>query len=126
MATTRISHINFHAERALLDALRDFYRDVVGLREGPRPVFAQFGYWLYAGDEPIVHLSEAAPGEACRTDVATTFNHIAFQCTNRRKVEAELQRSGVPYRTAVVRSAEQVQLFIRDPAGNHVELNFPS
>jgi glyoxylase I family protein len=125
MGTTRINHINFHAERELLDALRDFYRDVVDLREGPRPAFAQFGYWLYAGDEPIVHLSEAAPGEACRTDVSTTFNHVAFQCTDRPEAEAKLQRMGVPYRTAVARSGVQVQLFIRDPAGNQVELNFP-
>lgn len=125
MATTRISHVNFHAERELLDELRDFYRDAVGLREGPRPAFVQFGYWLYAGDEAIVHLSQAAPGEECRTHVSTTFNHVAFQCTNRPEVEAKLQRIGVPYRTAVARSGDQVQLFIQDPAGNRVELNFP-
>jgi catechol 2,3-dioxygenase-like lactoylglutathione lyase family enzyme len=124
MTTAGLSHINFHADRPLLDALRDFYCDVVGLRQGPRPPFPDFGYWLYAGDDPIVHLYVTVAGEVRRTDVSTSFDHVAFECSNRNEVEATLRSLGVHYRTAVVPLTKQVQFFLKDPAGNSVELNF--
>lgn len=124
MTTAGLSHINFHADRSLLDALKDFYCNVVGLHQGPRPPFPDFGYWLYAGDEPIVHLYVTAPGEERRTDISTTFDHIAFNCHNRHEVEITLLSKGVHFRTAIVPLTKHVQLFLRDPAGNSVELNF--
>ncbi len=124
MTTHSLNHINLHAHRALLDALRDFYRDVVGLREGFRPAFPSFGYWLYAQDCALVHLYEAKPDEERRTDVATTFDHFAFNCSNLAEVEATLKRHGVSCRKTVVPLSGQVQLFLQDPAGNKVELNF--
>lgn len=124
MTTAGLSHINFRADRLLLDALKDFYCNAVGLQVGERPPFPFFGYWLYAGDVPIVHLSLAAPGEERRTDVSTSFDHIAFNCVSRAEVEARLQSLAVPYRTALVPLTQQAQLFLQDPAGNNVELNF--
>ena len=124
MSTSGLSHINFHAERPLLDALLDFYCDIVGLSQGHRPPFRDFGYWLYAGDRPVVHLYVAMPSEERRTDVATTFDHIAFDCANRPEVEDGIRRHGLEYRTAVVPLTQQVQIFLKDPAGNSVELNF--
>lgn len=125
--THGLNHINLRAHRALLDALRDFYCDAVGLREGFRPPFPGFGYWLYAEgveDKAAIHLYEAEPGEDRRTDAVTTLDHFAFDCTDRPEVEATLQRLGIDYRTAVIPLTGQVQLFVRDPAGNRVELNF--
>ena len=124
MTTRGLSHINFHGERQLLDALKDFYCGIVGLEVGPRPPFPEFGYWLYAGGHPIVHLYQAVPGEVRRTDVETTFDHIAFECENSAAVEALLRSRAVEYRKAVVPSSQLVQLFLTDPAGNKVELNF--
>lgn len=124
MTTTGLSHINFHAPRELLDALKDFYCEVVGLRAGARPPFSAFGYWLYAGDLPIVHLLEAAPGEARTADAVNTFDHVAFDCRDRVAVEKAIAGRGIAYRVARVPDSKQVQIFLRDPAGNKVELNF--
>ena len=33
-----------------------FYRDLLGLTEGPRPPFDFPGAWLYAADTPILHV----------------------------------------------------------------------
>ncbi len=124
MTTSGLAHINLHAPRPLLDELRDFYRDVVGLHEGFRPTFARFGYWLYAGAQPVVHLYEAAEGEERRLDVATTFDHVAFECADLRAVEAALHDRGIAFRTSPVLPERPVQIFLRDPAGNGVELSF--
>ena len=124
MTTLGLSHINLRAGRELLDEIKDFYCDVVGLRVGPRPPFPGFGYWLYAGDQPIVHLSEADPGEDRSTGIATTLDHVAFDCANRHEVEDVLRRRALDYQSAVVPATRLVQLFLLDPGGNKVELNF--
>jgi catechol 2,3-dioxygenase-like lactoylglutathione lyase family enzyme len=124
MSTLGLAHINFHGDRAMLDALKDFYCDAVGLEVGPRPAFARFGYWLYAGGEPIVHLFESAPDEVRSLTVPSAFDHIAFNCRDSDAVEAQLRRKGVDYRKTVVPGTSQVQLFLTDPAHNKVELNF--
>lgn len=124
MTSTGLNHINLHAHRELLDALKDFYCGVVGLHVGARPAFRNFGYWLYAGDKAVVHLWEADPDEERHANVAGTFDHVAFDCANRVEVEAALRRSGIPYRTAQAADSGVVQIFLTDPAGNGVELNF--
>jgi catechol-2,3-dioxygenase len=124
MPVTGLNHYNLRAPRDLLEALRLFYCEVVGLQPGERPPFDSFGYWLYAGDQAILHLSEARPGEQRASSAVNTFDHAAFNCTGRREAEAHLVRCGVPYRTAVVPMTGQVQLFLQDPAGNGIELNF--
>ena len=124
MPVTALNHYNLRAPRELLDTLRTFYCDVVGLKQGARPPFDSFGYWLYAGDQAILHLSEARPGEQRTSGAVNTFDHAAFSCTGRREVEAHLARCGVNYAKAVVPMSGQVQLFLQDPAGNAIELNF--
>lgn len=124
MSIIALNHYNLRASRTLLEELRAFYCDVLGLTEGSRPPFRSFGYWLYAGENPILHLVEAAPGENRHGGGVNTFDHVAFTCTGRREVEAHLARCGVVYKRAQVPLTRQVQLFLEDPAGNRVELNF--
>jgi len=120
------AHYNLRAPRPLLDELAKFYCDVVGLKSGKRPPFQFFGYWLYAGDHDVLHLSETKPGEVRQTHVISTFDHVAFNCTNRIDVERRLQQHGIPFRTSSVPLTNRIQLFFQDPAGNGVELNFPA
>ena len=125
MSVTGLNHVNFHGPRALLDAMRDFYRDVVGLTEGPRPPFKMFGYWLYAGGQPLVHLYEAMPDEARTLGLPeTTFDHVAFSCEEAEEVEARLARLNVPHRVTTVPGTTLKQIFLTDPGGNGVELQF--
>jgi catechol-2,3-dioxygenase len=124
MTALGFSHYNLRAPRALLDELRDFYCDVVGLTVGHRPPFRSFGYWLYAGEHAVLHLSEAGPGENRPAQSAGTFDHAAFRCAGRSQYEKELERRGIQYRVAAVPATQQVQIFLIDPAGNGVELNF--
>ncbi len=124
MATLGFAHYNLRAPRAVLDELRDFYCDVVGLRAGERPPFRNYGYWLYAGERDVLHLTEASPGVQAPSEISTTFDHAAFTCSGRAEFEQRLAQRGVRYRVAEVPLTGMVQLFFHDPAGNGVELNF--
>ncbi len=125
MPTLGLDHYNLRAPRPVMAALRAFYCEVVGLTEGPRPPFESFGYWLYAGAQAVLHLSETRSGEAAPAP-AGNFDHAAFACRGRAEFEARLAQQGVPYRVARVPGSGEVQIFCRDPAGNGVELNFPA
>ncbi len=124
MTTIGLNHLNLHAPRELLDELKAFYCTIVGLREGPRPPFRNFGYWLYAGENPVIHLYQTDPGEVRDANAVTTFDHVAFDCTNRAEVEALLVRRKLHYRATEVPGTRRVQFFLKDPAGNGVELIF--
>lgn len=122
MPVTGIDHYNLAAQREMLDELRDFYCDVVGLRVGQRPDFSRFGYWLYAGGRPVLHLSEARNSRETPSDAS--FDHAAFTCSDLKGMQQRLSQYGVDYRSARVPGTETAQLFFTDPAGNGVELNF--
>lgn len=124
MSVAGLNHFNLRAPRALLDELRRFHIEAIGLEEGWRPPFRSRGHWLYAQGHDILHLTEAGPDEARATHAATTFDHIAFACTDADDAEARLRRHGVDYRIAEVPTTSQKQFFLRDPAGNGIELNF--
>jgi catechol 2,3-dioxygenase-like lactoylglutathione lyase family enzyme len=124
MPVTGFSHYNLRADRATLDVLRDFYVGVVGLHEGFRPPFDSFGYWLYIGEQAVLHLSEARPHERRTPHASGTFDHVAFESVDLPGFEARLRARGVEFRRAHVPLLDLWQLFFLDPAGNGVELNF--
>ncbi len=124
MPVIAFNHYNLRAPRDMMEALRAFYCDVVGLAAGERPSFDSFGYWLYAGGQPVLHLSEARQDAAGSFDGASTFDHAAFSCSDLAGFERRLTERGVKYRVGRVPLTGQVQLFLKDPAGNGVELNF--
>jgi catechol 2,3-dioxygenase-like lactoylglutathione lyase family enzyme len=124
VSTIRFSHYNLRAPRPLLEQLRDFYVAVVGLREGPRPSFTVFGYWLYAGEEPVLHLAESVADGFVPTPAGASFAHVAFACPDLPGAEGRLVRQGVHFRRSAVPGSGEPQFFFADPAGNGVELLF--
>jgi catechol-2,3-dioxygenase len=89
-----LNHYNLRAPRELLEELRTFYTEVVGLTVGARPRFNSFGYWLYAGADPILHLSEQRPGREAPTAAPSTFDHAAFSCQDLAAFERHLSARG--------------------------------
>ena len=65
-----------------------------------------------------------APQAGAAAPQRGTFDHVAFTCTGLAATEAQLRERGVAFRRAQVPGTKQVQLFLRDPAGNGVEFNF--
>ncbi|MBV1776694.1 diguanylate cyclase [Burkholderiaceae bacterium DAT-1] len=122
MAVSGLDHINLQAPQDALRTARDFYVDVIGLSEGGRPGFRRPGYWLYAGDHPILHLTEevsAPTGTTC-----TTQDHVAFACGDAHAMKVRLETAGVPFQCKEVPGKGILQIFLHDPLGNGVELNF--
>jgi glyoxylase I family protein len=124
MTVKRIDHFNIRASEPLVEELREFYCDLIGLSVGFRPPFDEPGYWLYAGDLAILHLSVAGDGEIPVSQVETTMNHVALECADQSVFEQLLADRGIRYESASVPGTTVRQLFLQDPAGNGIELSF--
>lgn len=124
MAVLGFNHYNLRASRAMMEQLKVFYRDVVGLQIGERPQLTSFGYWLYAGSKDVLHLSEAKPEEKRKENVATTFDHVAFTATDYDATIARLEKLAIKFSVHEIADTGQKQIFFSDPAGNGIELNF--
>ena len=111
-----------------LERTKDFYVDVLGLPIGYRPPLGFPGYWLYCGDVPTVHLigprDEAGLPER-QAQPTGLLDHIAFSCTGFVAMQANLAKHGLTYETRIIPRDRQTQLFLHDPDGLAVELNFP-
>jgi catechol 2,3-dioxygenase-like lactoylglutathione lyase family enzyme len=121
-----LNHFNITAPHELLEKVRDFYVEVLGLAVGDRPNFRRKGFWLYAGQEPIVHLTacDADDARANGESVPCFFDHVAFSCKGLSSVIERLKQLNIPYELVESPSPGQVQVFVRDPARVGVELNF--
>ncbi|HYZ34781.1 MAG TPA: VOC family protein [Crenalkalicoccus sp.] len=113
---------------AALERTREFYEEVLGLQVGYRPPLDFPGYWLYCGGQPTVHLIgprqrdahlPRQPGETGLLD------HIAFTCTGLAEMKRRLAERGIAYEERILPRDRQTQLFLHDPDGVAVELNYP-
>jgi glyoxylase I family protein len=125
MNVKNIDHVNLRVPVAVMEELKEFYCSVLGLKVGWRPPFASIGYWLYAGESPVVHLVERKPDEApFDAGARAAIDHVALQCSGRHALIARLQELGIPFAVSEVPQVGDIQIFIHDPAGTGVELTF--
>ena len=118
-----INHIKLVAEKDLVIQLRDFYCDIVGLTEGFRPPFERFGFWLYIEDKDVVHLITPKEGDD-RSSHKSSYDHVAFKAGDYEGVLKKLKTLNIPFEEKPIPGMTAHQIFLRDPAGNRVELNF--
>ena len=120
MPVVAFQHVNTRS--ADVERTKEFYVRL-GLRVGDRPPFASRGYWMYLGDEPVLHLVQRKDGEA-HHDGSGNLDHVAFQAVDLEGTRRALTEAGLVFREAVVPRDNTVQIFVRDPDGIQVELNF--
>jgi catechol 2,3-dioxygenase-like lactoylglutathione lyase family enzyme len=126
MAVDMLEH--FTVRCTSLERTRDFYSEIVGLRVGPRPEFDFAGYWLYLNDQPVVHLVLEDEREDGRSQGAGrntgALDHIAFRAQDLAGTRALLRAKGLDFKEAPVPGRPLHQVFVRDPDGVLIELNF--
>ncbi|MGE0559839.1 MAG: VOC family protein [Burkholderiales bacterium] len=131
-----LSHLeHFLIQTTDIEATRDWYVDVLGFREGPHPDFKFPVVWLYLGDKDVVHLTQGGKNvsenrkaylgqQSDATHGSGVLDHVAFRCTGLRDMMEHLQRCKVEFRRRMVSDQGLFQLFLLDPNGVKVELNF--
>jgi catechol-2,3-dioxygenase len=119
----QLDHINISAPMELLQKVKAFYCLVFDLTDGFRPRFSKRGFWLYAGDKPLIHLVESS--EHHHNDKQGYLDHVAFQTTGLTGILEKLDANDISYRLSHVPEINLAQVFCTDPCGIGVEINFP-
>lgn len=120
MAIRGVDHINIGTHR--LDETVAFFRDGLGLTVGWRPNFGVGGAWLYAGDTAIVHLVDLAEGKLPSDKAA--LDHFALRIDDYDAAIARLEAAGIKHRAVAIPDTPIRQVFLRDPNGVNIELNY--
>ena len=104
-----------------LEKSKNFYMNILGLKEGYRPPFEFPGAWLYSGEHAILHIMAGRP---MPTNAAGVIDHMAFTASNLQSVIDQLKQHGIQYQLKRLPGLEIWQLFCHDPDGAKVELDF--
>lgn len=134
MAIERLDHYSIRT--ADVESTRQFYTEVLGFEVGPRPNFPFPGVWLYQGGIAVVHVvgidkNDAAGlqdylGDKAGDDTGTgTIDHIAFLGRDIDGMRAHFEQVEVPFRERTVPNMHLKQIFLEDPNGVTIELNYP-
>ncbi|SPA42892.1 Glyoxalase/bleomycin resistance protein/dioxygenase [Cupriavidus taiwanensis] len=139
MALTKLAH--FSIRTTDLERTCAFYERILGFRRGYRPPFDFPGAWLYMGDDErdygTVHIigvdSDGAEGlsaylgdKPLPASGTGTLDHIAFLATGVQQLWVTLRAEGIAWRDRTVPSLGLHQVFIEDPSGVTIELNYPA
>jgi len=120
MRATRINHVSIHVVD-MEESLR-FYTEVFGMERVPSPSFSHRVEWLRLGDQQL-HLFE-------RETPAPEYHHIGLDVDDFEAAYTKAKELGAfagAAWDATVRELPDgsVQMYVRDPAGNLVEVDWP-
>ena len=134
-----LSHIeHFLVAADDIDATRDWYARVLGMRPGPHPEFGFPVHWMYLGEVDVVHIGPSAKsageiqrkylgrtsGRSAQQEGTGAIDHIAFRASGLRAMVEHLEREKIAFTRRRANGQALFQLFFYDPNGIKIELNF--
>ena len=122
MSVGVLDHFNIRT-RKLGDTVR-FYEDILGLKNGDRPNFAFPGAWMYSEGKPVVHLVDISKTDEPQKPDSGVVHHVAFASSGFDGMKKRLESKGMVYDSRQVPGGELWQIFVDDPNGVMIELNY--
>jgi lactoylglutathione lyase len=121
MRATGFTHVSAHAHD--LDESVRFYKDLFGMEEIPAPGFPFPVRWLRVGDLQL-HLFQSE-------DPAPQGHHFGIEVDDFEATYEKVGEMGAQIEEGYFSNVYElpdgaVQLYVRDPAGNMVEVNWPA
>jgi hypothetical protein len=108
------------------------------MKPGPHPDFGFPVHWMYLGDTDIVHIGPSAKqaGEIQKKFLGRTsqdigagtgaLDHVAFRATGLRGMLEHLKKEKISFTQRRANGQALFQLFLYDPNGIKIELNYAS
>ena len=125
MPLIAFDHVNIRT--VSLERMVAWYEDVLGLRSGPRPEFPVPGAWLYLAETCVIHLIEADPPPTLYTEgESLRMEHMAFRAEDMDAFVGKLEERSIAYKLFPFEALDIVLVFLRDPDGNRIHVDFPS
>jgi len=122
MSVGVLDHFNIRT-RNLGDTVR-FYEEVLGLQKGQRPNFAFPGAWMYSEGKAVVHLVDIAATTEPQKPDSGVVHHVAFASRGFDDMKQRLTAKEMQFEARQVPGGELWQIFVDDPNGVMIELNY--
>jgi catechol 2,3-dioxygenase-like lactoylglutathione lyase family enzyme len=122
MSVGVLDHFNIRT-RNLADTVH-FYEDVLGLEKGPRPNFAFPGAWMYSEGKAVVHLVDISGTSEPQKPDSGVVHHVAFASRGFDDMKQRLKAKDTKFEARQVPGGELWQIFVDDPNGVLIELNY--
>lgn len=130
-----ITELNHYFVRATdLERTKNFYCDVIGLKVMDRPTFPFPGYWLGTNGKIQVHMGPAnipnqeqyylGTSPKSPSDNSGVVDHIAFLADEPLAFSQLFDKLKMDVRKRFFPEFKLYQMFVRDPDGLMIELNF--
>jgi catechol 2,3-dioxygenase-like lactoylglutathione lyase family enzyme len=108
---------------------REFYTDVLGLQEIPRPAFDFPGIWYSLNKGLSLHIilnDQLVRPAVEREKITARYAHFALWTEDADATAARIEALGLPCRDVVSGPTGLRQVFVKDPDGNMVEFIGPT
>jgi catechol 2,3-dioxygenase-like lactoylglutathione lyase family enzyme len=122
MSVGLLDHFNIRT-RKLAETVR-FYEEVLDLKKGDRPNFAFPGAWMYSEGKPVVHLVDISQTSEQQKPDSGVVHHVAFASYGFARMKAQLTSKGLSFDVREVPGVDVWQIFVTDPNGVMIELNY--
>src|ERR1700760_793523 len=122
MSVGLLDHFNIRT-RKLADTVR-FYEEVLEFKNGDRPNFAFPGAWMYSEGKAVVHIVDISKTDEQQKPDSGVVHHVAFVSRGFDGMKQRLQTRGFPFDARQVPGGELWQIFVNDPNGVMIELNY--
>ena len=124
------------------EATRDWFVENLGFRNGYHPEFGFPVYWLYIGEQDVIHIGKARYSNHQDTYLKTPtdgdkdfsaagamgsgrIDHLCLNCEGIEEFIDRLTQNGVEFSERKAHNSNLYQIFMREPInGIKVELNF--
>ncbi|MCZ4344161.1 VOC family protein [Sphingomonadaceae bacterium G21617-S1] len=130
MAVRKLEHVNIRTRR-LLETIQ-FYQEILDMEATPSPGGDMTkGAWIRdTSGQAIVHLVSADVPLTTRLSAPAVdsgsgaIDHVALECDGYEDMQHRMERHGLTHRCNTIPSIGLRQIFVEDPNGVLVELNF--
>jgi len=122
MSVGVLDHFNIRTRK--LDETVRFYQDILGLEKGARPNFAFPGAWMYSEGKPVVHLVDISRTDEPQKPDSGVVHHVAFASQGFAGMKQRLEAKGTAFDFRQVPGGDLWQIFVDDPNGVMIELNY--
>jgi catechol 2,3-dioxygenase-like lactoylglutathione lyase family enzyme len=122
MSVGTLDHFNIRTSK--LDDTVRFYEDILGLKNGDRPNFSFPGAWMYSDGKAVVHLVDISQTSEQQKPDSGVVHHVAFASRDFSGMKQHLTSTGMEFDTRQVPGGELWQIFVNDPNGVMIELNY--
>ncbi len=103
-----------------VERARNFYMNVLGFKQIPRPDVDRPGAWLSLGNAQV-HLIHGPANHVNTEPGMATKPHIAIVIDDFPNAGAELEKNGIQHRVVIGSVAGSI-ILLQDPDGNAIEL----